>query len=941
MKAVHKTTEKVKRGKSNTKKAQPTDKPALKKLPGKTSHSSQPQTDSALHDPEKRFYEMLENIQLVAVVHDLAGQITFCNAFLLKITGYTRDEVLGKNWFAQFTPQVRAPDKDKYLQELSRGRIEVYDETSIRTKNDAEHLIRFSNTILRDAQGEIIGMTRLGEDVTEHRQVEGSLRESEQLFSKIFTDSPVAISIVSLPGGKNVEVNDAWCALTGFSREEAIGRDTGELKIFDSQERDRLIKEFSMQGYSKLVESAITTKSGEKKNVLVNSDLITTIENQFVIASVIDITERKLAEQVVRESETLFSKIFQSSPIGINIFRVSDNHSLHVNDAFLRIIGYSREEVEGHSAAELNLFADPDVRNIWMKILREGGEIYNQDALIRTKSGEIRTVMASMTVAEINGEPTVLVIATDITERNQIEERLHQSQELFSNAFHVSPAGIIITRIADGKIIDANEAFLDMFEFSRAEAVGHTSIELNMLSPEERSRLIQQQLESGGLHNFELLAHSKSGRIVNLLFSSKPMEINGETCHITTLIDISERKQAEKKLELQNQRLQVLREIDTAILSADSAESIVGAALSHIRKLIDCQRANLTLIDWETYESVIFNVSTDNETAIPKGRRFPLAQYEDIIQVLSQNKILLMNDLRALLDPRPAVQSLIKDGLQSLCSLPLFSHGKLIGMFSIYSDIPGFFNEDKTALGREVANQVAIAITQNSLLEETRLSRDRLADLSRKLVETREKEARAIGRELHDQIGQMLTALKLTMELAPQLPPELAAKKMTQSGELVNDLLSRVSNLSLELRPPMLDDLGLIPALTWHVNRFQGQTGIELEFKHSGVEGLRFSNEIETTAYRAVQEALTNVARHAETASARLEVRARDGILTLEIEDNGKGFDPQAEMAKHRSSGLRGIRERVSLVGGTFQIESQPGMGTKKIIRLPIPKEIS
>lgn len=939
MKKIRTSTEEIGSGKSKTKKGETTRKSAAPTPSRKKSQPSQLQMDSALHESDKRFFEMLENIQLVAVVHDLAGRITFCNEFLLRITGYTRDEVLEKDWFAQFVPQVRASDKDKYLQELNRGKIEAHNESLIRTKNGEECLVRFSNTILHDEQGRIIGMTRLGEDATERWQAEEKVRESEERYRLVQENSMDGI-LLTAPDGSIFSANSAACEMFQMTEAEICQIGRGGLVDMDDPRLPILLEERARTGKAK-GEITMLRKDGTKIPVEISTSIfINQHGDKRTSMTIHDISERKKVERQIRESQQLFSKIFADSPVAMSIVGLPDGKNMEVNDAWCALTGYSRDEVIGYDTGKLKVFT-PQERDRLIKEFSKQGYSRLIESQITTKSGEVKNILISSDLITIEQDQLILTSTIEITARKLAEEQLRQSQELFSNVFHVSPAGITITRIADGKIIDANEAFLNMFEFSREEAVGHTSTELNMLSPEERGRLIQRQLETGGLHNFELLAHSKSGRPVNLLFSSKPLEVGGEACHITTLIDISERKQAEKKIELQNRRLKALREIDTAILSANSAESIIGAALIHIRELIECQRANLTLIDWEANESVIFNVNTDNETSVPMGRRFPLAQYEDIIQILSQNQILLMNDLRALLDPRPAVQSLIKDGLQSLCSLPLFSQGKLIGMFTMHSEIPGFFDEDKTALGREVANQVAIAITQKTLLEETRLSRDRLADLSRKLVEAQEKEARAIGRELHDQIGQMLTALKLTMELLPQLPPDLAAKKTSQAHELVTDLLSRVSNLSLELRPPMLDDLGLIPALTWHVNHYEDQSGIEVEFKHSGVEGTRFATEIETTAYRAVQEALTNVARHAEATHARLEVHAGGGMLSLEIEDNGKGFDPPVEMAKHRSSGLRGIRERASLVGGTFQIESKPGKGTKKTIQLPISKEIS
>lgn len=232
-----------------------------------------------------------------------------------------------------------------------------------------------------------------------------------------------------------------------------------------------------------------------------------------------------------------------------------------------------------------------------------------------------------------------------------------------------------------------------------------------------------------------------------------------------------------------------------------------------------------------------------------------------------------------------------------------------------------------------------IIITERKQVEEElRLSRDRLADLTRRLVEAQEMERRAIGRELHDQFGQMLTAIKITLEIAGQLPAEAAAKKIAQAQELATDLLGRVSRLSLELRPTMLDDLGLIPALVWHINRYQEQTGIDVAFKHSGVEGERFPTAIETTAYRIVQEALTNVARHAHAASVQIAIEGDAGWLEIRIDDDGVGFDPQAALAKNRW--LAGMRERAQLVGGLFQIESERGRGTHKVIRLPLRERV-
>jgi len=145
----------------------------------------------------------------------------------------------------------------------------------------------------------------------------------------------------------------------------------------------------------------------------------------------------------------------------------------------------------------------------------------------------------------------------EMEEHKQTEERLRLSEERFANAFYASPAGMTITRIADGTFVDANESFCRMFEFSREEVVGHTSTALKLWTPEERKKLIDEQIRSGGLQNFELQARSKSGRVIHLLFSSNPIELEGEPHHITTMIDITELKRAEEALRESENRLRL------------------------------------------------------------------------------------------------------------------------------------------------------------------------------------------------------------------------------------------------------------------------------------------------------------------------------------------------------------------------------------------------
>jgi signal transduction histidine kinase len=188
---------------------------------------------------------------------------------------------------------------------------------------------------------------------------------------------------------------------------------------------------------------------------------------------------------------------------------------------------------------------------------------------------------------------------------------------------------------------------------------------------------------------------------------------------------------------------------------------------------------------------------------------------------------------------------------------------------------------------------------------------------------------------LHDQIGQQLTGLKLLLDTIRGRPVQVALERLAEAHGLIEDLVGRVRHLSLDLRPPMLDDLGLLPALLWLFERYTGQTGVRVSFEHEGLEQ-RVSEEVETAAYRIVQEALTNVARHAGVSEVTVQAWAGDSVLALEIVDHGKGFDCNGASAEPVTSGLAGMRERAMLLGGRVAVESAPGTGTRLRAEFPL-----
>ena len=243
-------------------------------------------------------------------------------------------------------------------------------------------------------------------------------------------------------------------------------------------------------------------------------------------------------------------------------------------------------------------------------------------------------------------------------------------------------------------------------------------------------------------------------------------------------------------------------------------------------------------------------------------------------------------------------------------------------------------------LEQRVKERTAELSATNALLREQiaerRRTEEELRKLSHRLVEVQESERRNIARELHDEIGQLLTGLKLALATRSLLDGEKAKLNLEQTQTIVNELMGRVRDLSLDLRPAMLDDLGLLHALLWHFERYTTQTGVQVVFNHAGIGDERLESKIETAVYRIIQEALTNVARHAQAGEVRVNVSADAENLSIQVIDHGIGFLPEAALASASSSGLTGMRERAQLLGGTLSIEAAPGAGTKLTALLPL-----
>jgi PAS domain S-box-containing protein len=241
--------------------------------------------------------------------------------------------------------------------------------------------------------------------------------------------------------------------------------------------------------------------------------------------------------------------------------------------------------------------------------------------------------------------------------------------------------------------------------------------------------------------------------------------------------------------------------------------------------------------------------------------------------------------------------------------------------------------------GRPAVQSIALDITARKKAEAVarQTTRD-LRVLSRRVLDAQETERRRVARELHDEVGQALTAVKINLQAPMQFQNHSSESLNAENIRIVEEALRQVRRLALALRPSMLDDLGLIPALRWMAEQTTLRSGIAVHF-HPSLRETRLAPEIETACFRIAQEALTNIVRHADARHITISLQMDNGLLLLQIHDDGKGFDVAAMRARAASGGsigVLGMQERASLIGGQFSVASSADLGTTVSVHCPL-----
>ncbi len=414
------------------------------------------------------------------------------------------------------------------------------------------------------------------------------------------------------------------------------------------------------------------------------------------------------------------------------------------------------------------------------------------------------------------------------------------------------------------------------------------------------------------------------------------------SCIIVILsINILRRKKAEKFLKKYSTQLEIQNKIDRAILEAKPTEKIANDALKYVRNLFLCRRVSVVLFDYEQHKAVVLAANCDHPSTIEEKAEFPLNDFP--VDQLKEGNIIRVKDINSIPEKSKVDKALILEGVFANVRFPLIYHGKLIGSLALGHSDFSVFDEEKVQVVQQISTSLALAI-QATIFINNIIQRERdLKKMSAMLIRSQEDERKKISLELHDELGQALTAMNMNLSLLEKkiIPEQCNDFKIT---ELVNDMTGsiqimaqQIRGLSHELRPPMLDVLGLLPALKAHIASVQKQTGITVLFETEHCE-IRFPPEVEINLFRITQEALHNVVKHASSSRVDISLKRYPHTIHLAITDNGKGFKNNYKEINEPSMGMGilGMQERSTNLGGKFNIVSTENIGTRIDVKLPL-----
>ncbi|MBW8041649.1 MAG: PAS domain S-box protein [Planctomycetes bacterium] len=510
-------------------------------------------TEDALQR-EKDFAEsLISTTQAIVLLLDSQGRIVLFNPYMEQISGYRLEEVKGKDWFTTFLPERdRERIRGLFLKAKSgiqtRGNI-----NPIITKDGRELEIEWYDKLLKDADGNVVGLLSTGQDITERKRTEEALRESEEQYKELVESNPHGIQKIDTRGVITFS-NCAYKEMLGYTEEELSGKSILDLLEPESR-RDELREYLSIlvreQPEPTVYLQKNRTKDGRVIDMEVNWNYERDNQGHVVgFTSVItDITERKQAEEALRESEEKYRQLVSTTTDAVMLFDAETRNILDVNKACEELYGYSREEFlnlrQNDVTAELEK-TEESIQQVANGHLKRIPFRYH-----RKKDGTIFPVEISGSIFEVAGRKVLCGVIRDITERKRAEEALKASEERLKILFESAPDGIFLNDL-EGRFVDGNKAAEELVGYKREELVGKNFAEAGLLSEEHVPGALEnlRRISSGqptGPDEYTLIR--KDGGQVEVEIRAYPVTIEHKTLSLGIARDIAERKRAEESLQ--------------------------------------------------------------------------------------------------------------------------------------------------------------------------------------------------------------------------------------------------------------------------------------------------------------------------------------------------------------------------------------------------------
>jgi GAF domain-containing protein/anti-sigma regulatory factor (Ser/Thr protein kinase) len=394
-------------------------------------------------------------------------------------------------------------------------------------------------------------------------------------------------------------------------------------------------------------------------------------------------------------------------------------------------------------------------------------------------------------------------------------------------------------------------------------------------------------------------------------------------------------------LEKQFNEQRILLEISKALSQTLDLKELFNIVTQKTVELLGTDRAVAMIIDQKTGNHSLF-VHYSRIRDILELSDFPknISEFPYLIEKSRTGRVYSVFDTEKSSISLREKSYFKKRKIKSVLVVPFVLKGKLLGVLSLNNiREKRMFTDSEIKLVQAIANQLAIAVENANLMEISKKHSEELEKLSLQIINAQEEERKIIAGKLHDVVGQDLTALRLDLKMSKQEIPEQFTRirdRLEEGERLAKQALESVRNLTMDLRPPILDDFGLASAIRWYVDGFSRRTNIKVVLKLQELD-CKLPPEFETAIYRAIQECLTNVAKHSEASRVNISLDKKNEHLQIMVQDYGIGFEPGIF---HFTSGfgLFRLKEKTELLGGKFKINSKKGKGTRVVIIFPCKK---